>query len=49
MTTEVLSELYGAEVEVIRRHDRLVVLGASASGSPHHHPSETPERRDPQL
>jgi zinc/manganese transport system ATP-binding protein len=49
MTSEVLSELYGAQVEVIRRHDRLVVVGASASGSPHHHPSSAPEHRDPQL
>jgi zinc/manganese transport system ATP-binding protein len=52
MTSEVLSELYGAEIEVIRRRDRIVVLGATAAGSPHHHPEHdalgsTP--RDPQL
>jgi zinc/manganese transport system ATP-binding protein len=49
MTSEVLSELYGADVEVIRRKDRLIVLGASAAGSPHHHPGGAPEHRDPKL
>jgi zinc/manganese transport system ATP-binding protein len=52
MTSEVLSELYGAEIEVIRRHDRLVVLGAASTGSPHHHPDHgdgAPTHRDPQL
>jgi zinc/manganese transport system ATP-binding protein len=49
MTSEVLSELYGAEVEVIRRHDRIIVLGAASSGSPHHHPDAAPSHRDPKL
>jgi zinc/manganese transport system ATP-binding protein len=49
MTSEVLSELYGADIEVIRRHDRIVVLGASSVGSPHHHPDRAPAHREPQL
>jgi zinc/manganese transport system ATP-binding protein len=49
MTSDVLSELYGAEIEVIRRHDRIVVLGAASTGSPHHHPDGAPTHRDPQL
>jgi zinc/manganese transport system ATP-binding protein len=52
MTSEVLSELYSAEVEVIRRDDRVVVLGAASTGSPHHHPDDgdgAPTHRDPQL
>lgn len=36
MTSEVLSELYGADIEVVRRDDRLVVFGASNALSPHH-------------
>jgi zinc/manganese transport system ATP-binding protein len=52
MTSEVLSDLYGADIEVIRRHDRIVVLGATSTGSPHHHPHHpagAPVHRDPQL
>ncbi|HSS67160.1 MAG TPA: ABC transporter ATP-binding protein [Nocardioidaceae bacterium] len=52
MTGEVLSELYGAEIEVIRREDRIVVLGAASTGSPHHHVDHSegaPIHRDPQL
>lgn len=37
MTSEVLSELYDADIEVIRRGDRIIVVGGSSSGSPHHH------------
>jgi zinc/manganese transport system ATP-binding protein len=48
MTTQVLSELYGSEVEVIRRHDRLVVLGATNLVSPHH-PVGPPEHLEPRL
>ncbi len=36
MTTSVLSELYGAPVEVIRRDDRLVVIGSSDEAVHHH-------------
>jgi zinc/manganese transport system ATP-binding protein len=52
MTSEVLSELYGADVEVIRRDDRIVVLGASGVGSPHHHAHDdelVAAHREPQL
>jgi zinc/manganese transport system ATP-binding protein len=41
MTSDVLSALYGAEIEVIRRRDRIVVLGAAGVGSPHHHVDES--------
>jgi zinc/manganese transport system ATP-binding protein len=37
MTSEVLSELYGSPVEVIRRDDRLIVLGGSDDEPAHHH------------
>jgi zinc/manganese transport system ATP-binding protein len=36
LTTETLSELYRAPVEVIRRGDRVVVVGASDSSGAHH-------------
>jgi zinc/manganese transport system ATP-binding protein len=51
MTSDVLSELYGAEIEVIRRGDRIVVLGASSEGSPHHHheDDEPPAHVGPRL
>ena len=32
MTSTVLSELYGTEVDVLRVRDRLVVVGADAPG-----------------
>src|SRR5207237_7513874 len=48
MTSEVLSELYGADIEVIRRGDRLVVLGATNMVSPHHD-AGPPAHRDPHL
>jgi zinc/manganese transport system ATP-binding protein len=48
MTSEVLSELYGSEIEVIRRHDRLVVLGATNMVSPHHE-AGPPAHQDPRL
>lgn len=48
MTTEVLSELYGSPVEVIRRDDRLVVLGAAGTVSPHH-PSGPLVHTEPRL
>ncbi len=40
MTSEVLSELYEADIEVIRRGDRLIVIGADdidAGSHAHHH------------
>jgi zinc/manganese transport system ATP-binding protein len=37
MTSEVLSDLYGSPVEVIRRDDRLVVLGGADDAPAHHH------------
>lgn len=43
MTSETLSELYGAPIDVIRRGERIVVLGTEAAGDPHHqhcHPGE---------
>jgi zinc/manganese transport system ATP-binding protein len=36
LTTATLSELYGAPVEVIRRGDRIVVVGAGDSSGTHH-------------
>lgn len=36
MRTEVLSELYGSTVDVIRTHGRIVVVGAPDSSPPHH-------------
>ncbi len=36
MTSEVLSELYRAPVEVIRRHNRLIVVGADDDQHAHH-------------
>jgi zinc/manganese transport system ATP-binding protein len=36
MTSAVLSELYGSPVEVIRRDDRLIVLGGSDAAPAHH-------------
>jgi len=48
MTSEVLSELYGSDIEVIRRNDRLVVLGATNMVSPHHE-AGPPQHQDPQL
>lgn len=36
MTTEVLSELYGSHVEVIRRNDRIIVVGAEDMSHTHH-------------
>jgi zinc/manganese transport system ATP-binding protein len=42
LTTATLSELYGAPVEVIRRGDRIVVVGAGDSSGTHHpHQSAT--------
>ncbi len=43
MTSTVLSELYGSPVEVVRRDDRLVVLGAS-DVVPSHHDHHVPHR-----
>jgi zinc/manganese transport system ATP-binding protein len=40
LTTETLSELYRAPVEVIRRGDRIIVVGAADSAGTHH-PHET--------
>ncbi|MEJ7757339.1 MAG: ABC transporter ATP-binding protein [Nocardioidaceae bacterium] len=37
MTTEVLSELYGSDVEVMRRGERIVVLGADEAAHHHEH------------
>jgi len=48
MTSEVLSDLYKSEVEVIRREGRLVVLGASNMVSPHH-PTGPPVHSEPRL
>jgi zinc/manganese transport system ATP-binding protein len=48
MTSEVLSELYGASIEVIRRDDRLVVLGATNMVSPHHE-AGPPPHAEPRL
>ncbi|MFT4218831.1 MAG: ATP-binding cassette domain-containing protein [Micropruina sp.] len=36
LRTEVLSELYGSPVDVIRTHGRVVVVGAPDSNPPHH-------------
>lgn len=48
MTSEVLSDLYKSDIEVIRRNGRLVVLGASNMVSPHH-PSGPPVHSEPRL
>ena len=46
LTTATLSELYGAPVEVIRRGDRIVVVGAADSSGTHHpHEAESRSRR----
>jgi len=46
LTTATLSELYGAPVEVIRRGDRIVVVGAGDSSGTHHpHEAESRSRR----
>lgn len=47
MRSDVLSELYGADIEVLRRDDRLVVLGAATLASHHHEHARTPT--DPRL
>jgi zinc/manganese transport system ATP-binding protein len=41
MTSEVLSELYGSPIEVARRDDRLVVIGA-VDVAAHHHEHDLP-------
>jgi zinc/manganese transport system ATP-binding protein len=43
LTTETLSELYRAPVEVIRRGARVVVLGAADSFATHHPHEDSPE------
>jgi zinc/manganese transport system ATP-binding protein len=43
MTTEVLSELYGSPVEVIRRAGRIIVVGAEDTHQTHH------DREQPRL
>lgn len=48
MTSDVLSDLYKSDVEVIRRDGRIVVLGASNMVSPHH-PSGPPAHLEPRL
>jgi zinc/manganese transport system ATP-binding protein len=46
MTTETLSALYGSHIDVIRVHDRIVVVGGdSADGI--HHPRSEPAARPP--
>ena len=40
MTTEVLSELYGSHVEVIRRSGRIIVVGAEDMHHSHHDVAE---------
>jgi len=42
LTTEVLSDLYGAPVFVLRAGDRLVVIGAPDAESSHHHHHDDP-------
>lgn len=42
MTSETLSQLYGADIEVIRRHGRLIVVGADHGDHAHH--DESPVR-----
>ncbi|WP_300683137.1 ABC transporter ATP-binding protein [Nocardioides sp.] len=42
MTSEVLSELYQSPIEVIRRGDQLIVLGADDAGHTHPHDEEEP-------
>ncbi len=37
LRSDVLSQLYAADIEVIRRDDRIVVLGASSVFTDHHH------------
>ena len=40
LTSETLSELYGAPVYVLRAGDRLVVVGAPDAEASHHHHHE---------
>jgi zinc/manganese transport system ATP-binding protein len=47
MTSEVLTELYSSPVEVVRRGDRMVVVGA-ADVAAHHHENELPRHLQPQ-
>ena len=49
MTSEVLSDLYRTQVDVLRVRDRLVVVGADDDGplSPGHHAHHTGDRRAP--
>jgi zinc/manganese transport system ATP-binding protein len=49
MTSEVLSELYGSDVEVIRRGDRLVVLAGTEGEAVHHHSAAPAHRSGPRL
>jgi zinc/manganese transport system ATP-binding protein len=43
MTTKTLSDLYGSHIDVIRVHDRIVVVGGEdAGGSVIHHPHHDP-------
>lgn len=44
MTSEVLSELYGSPIEVARRDDRLVVIGA-VDVAAHHHENDLPRHQ----
>jgi len=40
MTSAILSELYGTQIDVLRVHDRLVVVGANDFAAEHHHIDE---------
>ena len=44
MTSSVLSELYDADIEVIRRGDRLIVVGAEDAAASQHDHYEEPSR-----
>lgn len=49
MTSDVLSDLYGAPIEVLRKGGRLVVIGGSSTAHHHHDDELPPARTEPRL
>ena len=48
MTTETLSALYDSHIDVIRVHDRIVVVGGDSAAGGIHHPDGDPPGRPPE-
>ena len=48
MTSETLSALDGSHIDVIKVHDRIVVVGGDSAAAGIHHPDGDPAARPPQ-